>query len=70
MDHPGRTIVVMTRHSNGALAVTYCNNLDGARPYLMTTILPTNDVPIGFALEQLPGAGETRHFVLEAGELP
>ena len=70
MDHPGRTIVGMTRHSNGALAVTYCNNLDGARPYLMTTILPTNDVPIGFALEQLPGAGETRHFTLEAGEIP
>ncbi len=69
MDHPGRTIVVITRHSNGALAVTYCNHLDGPRPYILTTILPVNDVPVGFDVAQLPGAGETRGYTLEAGQV-
>lgn len=64
MANPGRTLIVCTRHSNGRLATTYCNDLDSSAPYTITVLSTANDRPAGLEPEDvLPHTGETKVYL-------
>lgn len=64
MANPGRTLIVCTRHANGAYTTVYCNDLDSSTPYIMPMTISAESTPVGLEpTDVLPVCGETKVYL-------